>query len=172
MPFTPLHMGPGLVIKAVLQRHFSLMVFGWAQILIDLQPLWVLVTGHGTLHGFTHTYFWATWLGLLAALSGKYLGEFGLYLLRLPGGYRPIRWPVAFISAYIGVYSHVFLDGTIYGDMYPFAPFNTTHHGHFYDAISMDGMAILCLASAVIGGSAYLSIVWLRGRRLGKFTLE
>ncbi len=39
MPFTPFHMGPGLLIKAVLQGAFSLMVFGWAQIVMDIQPL-------------------------------------------------------------------------------------------------------------------------------------
>jgi hypothetical protein len=39
MPFTPLHMGPGLAVKAVMQRKFSLLVFGWSQVVIDLQPL-------------------------------------------------------------------------------------------------------------------------------------
>jgi hypothetical protein len=39
MPFTPLHMGPGIAIKAIARRRFSLMVFGWSQILMDLQPL-------------------------------------------------------------------------------------------------------------------------------------
>lgn len=32
MPFTPFHMGPGLLVKALLQGSFSLMVFGWTQI--------------------------------------------------------------------------------------------------------------------------------------------
>lgn len=31
MPFTPLHMGPALVIKAVGGRHFSVLAFGGAQ---------------------------------------------------------------------------------------------------------------------------------------------
>jgi hypothetical protein len=38
MPFTPFHMGPGLLMKVGLQGSFSLMVFGWTQVLIDLQP--------------------------------------------------------------------------------------------------------------------------------------
>jgi drug/metabolite transporter (DMT)-like permease len=37
------------------------MVFGWAQIAMDLQPLIVLLAGEGRLHGFSHT---------LAQLSG------------------------------------------------------------------------------------------------------
>ncbi len=39
MPFTPVHMGPGILIKALLQSSFSLMVFGWTQIIMDIQPL-------------------------------------------------------------------------------------------------------------------------------------
>ena len=56
MPFTPLHMGPGIAVKAVMQRQFSLMVFGWSQIVIDLQPLFAMITGKGELHGFSRTY--------------------------------------------------------------------------------------------------------------------
>ena len=39
MPFTPIHLGPGLAFKAIGGRHFSLMVFGGAQVLMDLEPL-------------------------------------------------------------------------------------------------------------------------------------
>ena len=39
MPLTPYHMGPGMLLKAVLGGSFSLMVFGWTQIVTDLQPL-------------------------------------------------------------------------------------------------------------------------------------
>jgi len=45
MPFTPFHLGPGIAIKAVMQGSFSLMVFGWAQIVMDVQPLVVMITG-------------------------------------------------------------------------------------------------------------------------------
>ena len=60
MPFTPFHMGPGILIKALLQGSFSLMVFGWAQILMDIQPLVALITSKGQLHGFSHTYIGAS----------------------------------------------------------------------------------------------------------------
>jgi hypothetical protein len=51
MPFTPIHMGPGILIKSLLQGSFSLMVFGWTQIVMDIQPLIVLISGEGHLHG-------------------------------------------------------------------------------------------------------------------------
>ena len=83
MPFTPLHMGPGLVVKACMQGAFSLMVFGWTQIVMDIQPLIVLISGEGHLHGFTHTYVGAILIALFAALTGKYLSELGLKIIGL-----------------------------------------------------------------------------------------
>ena len=101
MPFTPLHMGPGLAVKAVMQRKFSLLVFGWSQVVIDLQPLLAMTTGRVELHGFSHTLLGATLIGLLCGLSGKHLAEWGLRLLREPR-HLPVRWRVAFGSAFIG----------------------------------------------------------------------
>ena len=101
-------MGPGLVVKACMQGTFSLMVFGWSQILIDIQPLVVLLTGKGELHGFSHTYIGATLIAVISALTGKYLGEIGLRIIRMPR-YNPINWRVAFVSAFIRTYSHVFI---------------------------------------------------------------
>jgi len=112
MPFTPFHMGPGILIKALLQGSFSLMVFGWAQIVMDIQPLIVLVTKQGQLHGFSHTYIGATLIAVFSALTGKYLSEFGLKFIGISNKYKPlfIRWWVVFLSAFIGTYSHVILD--------------------------------------------------------------
>lgn len=36
MPFTPIHLGPGAACKAIGGRHFSFMVFGGAQVLMDI----------------------------------------------------------------------------------------------------------------------------------------
>lgn len=36
------------------------MMFGWTQIIMDLQPLIVVMTGIGCLQDFTHTYIGAT----------------------------------------------------------------------------------------------------------------
>lgn len=76
-------MGPGVLIKSLLRGSFSLMVLGWTQIVMDIQPLIVLITGEGHLHGFTHTYVGAILIALFAALTGKYLSELGLKILRI-----------------------------------------------------------------------------------------
>ena len=163
MPFTPFHMGPGLALKAVMQGSFSLMVFGWAQIVMDIQPLVVIVTGEGHLHGFTHTLIGATLLGAASALSGKYLAELGLRLLQLQR-FLPISWSVAIISAYIGTYSHVALDGLMHADLQPFAPFAL-------DNPLLGGMSIatvhkLCVYSALFGGALYFVVAsWIARRQ-------
>jgi len=48
------------------------MVFGWSQIVMDIQALIVLILGEGHLHGFSHTYIGASMLAAFSALSGKY----------------------------------------------------------------------------------------------------
>ena len=125
MPFTPIHMGPGIFIKALLQGSFSLMVFGWTQIVMDIQPLIVLITGEGHLHGFSHTYIGASILAIVSALSGKYLSQLGLVILGISKT-KPIKiiWWVAFFSAFIGSYSHVYLDSIMHTDVEPFYPFS------------------------------------------------
>lgn len=69
MPFTPMHMGPGIAIKAVMQRRFSLMVFDSSQIVMDIEPLVAMMRDKGELHGLSHTVLGATVLGLFSALS-------------------------------------------------------------------------------------------------------
>lgn len=148
MPFTPLHMGPGIAIKAAMQRRFSLMVFGWSQILIDIQPLIVMLTGKGELHGFSHTYIGATLIALVSAISGKYLGEVGLKVIREPY-YLPIRWRTAFISAFIGTYSHIVLDSIMHEDIKPYYPLSQANA--LLGILSIDELHILCIGSGIIG---------------------
>ena len=162
VPFTPLHMGPGLVVKACLQGAFSVMVFGWSQILIDIQPLVVLLSGKGELHGFSHTYVGATGIAVVAALTGKYLGEIGLRMIRFEK-YLPINWKVAWISAFIGTYSHVFIDSIIHADMKPLAPFSDANV--FLGLFKFDTLHVICLVSAVIGGAGFYLVERFRKRR-------
>jgi membrane-bound metal-dependent hydrolase YbcI (DUF457 family) len=162
VPFSPLHMGPGIVVKACMQGAFSLMVFGWSQILIDIQPLVVMLTDRGELHGFSHTFIGASLFALIAVPSGKYLGEIGLRILRM-SEYNPISWRVAIISAFIGTYSHVFIDVIMHSDIEPFAPFSNYSAWHGF--VSVDTLQLLCVVSAVVGGIAFWLIERIRQKQ-------
>lgn len=161
MPFTPFHMGPGIAVKALLQGSFSLMVFGWAQIVMDIQPLVVMLTGEGHLHGFSHTYVGAILLAVFSALSGKYLSEVGLFVLGLNKQWQvKIAWWVSFISAFTGTFSHVFLDSVMHSDVEPFFPITTSNN--FLGLISVQALHKFCLYSGLVGGTLYFAVNWVQ----------
>lgn len=162
MPFTPFHMGPGILVKAILQGSFSLMVFGWAQIVMDIQPLFVLITGNGQLHGFSHTYIGATLLAVFSALSGKYLSEIGLKLLGISKEGNPvkIRWWISFLSAFIGTYSHVALDSIMHSDVEPYYPL--PKENGLLALINVHQLHQLCIYTAMVGAIIYYSVQYVR----------
>lgn len=139
------------------------MVFGWAQIIMDLQPLFVILTGQGHLHGFSHTYLGATLIGAGSALTGKYAAEWGLHVLR-ETRFLPIRWPVVIVSAYIGTFSHVLIDSVMHADLEPFAPFISDNP--FLGWLSIEALHKFCLYSGLLGAAMYFAVVsWLSRRR-------
>lgn len=166
MPFTPIHMGPGILIKSLLQGSFSLMVFGWTQIIMDIQPLIILISGEGYLHGFTHTYVGAILIAIFAALTGKYLSELGLKILKTSKTNKliSIAWWVVFLSAFIGSFSHVLLDSIMHSDVESFFPF--TLDNQFLGLISVSVLHKLCLYSGLVGAAIYYGINWKIKRKL------
>ncbi|MFZ3150881.1 MAG: hypothetical protein WA116_04270 [Anaerolineaceae bacterium] len=156
MPFTPLHLGPGMAVKAVGQGKFSLIVYGWAQVLVDIQPLVVILSGEGQLHGITHTFAGGAVLGAAAALSGKYLAESLLNLFRKKS--RPpvqVSWPVAWWSGLLGGLGHVLMDSLIYSDMNPFWPFVK---GNPLCTLTDSQMLAFCLYSGMVGLMVYSAV--------------
>jgi len=156
-------MGPGILIKALLQGSFSLMVFGWTQIVMDLQPLVVLITGEGHLHGFSHTYIGASILAILSALTGKYLSQLGLVILSISKE-KPIKivWLVAFFSAFTGSFSHVYLDSMMHPDVEPFFPFSLVNQ--FHGMVSISTLHKICMYSGLLGATIYYVIRWQRDK--------
>jgi len=166
MPFTPIHLGPGIFIKALLQGSFSLMVFAWAQIIMDIQPLIVMISGTGHLHGFSHTYIGATLLALFSALSGRSLSLFGLKIMGLANKHTQITWLVAFTSAFIGTYSHVILDAIMHSDVEPYFPI--TLNNHFLGLISIEQLHQWCFYSGLIGVIIYYAVQYFLQKKYKK----
>jgi len=169
MRFTPFHMGPGLAIKAVAGRHFSLMVFGFSQVALDIEPLVRIIRGDAVLHGFTHTYLGATLIGLVSAVVGRPICQ--LFLNNwTPDPYSPlmnslrgrnlISWPAATAGAFVGTYSHVFLDSIMHSDMRPFAPLSEANG--LLNLISAGGLHLLCVLCGGLGALLMLAMFFLR----------
>ena len=148
MPFTPIHLGPGLVFKAIGGRRFSFMVFGGAQVLMDIEPLVGILRGWPVLHGYTHTVAGALVIGTLAGFIGRPLSEYALRLLRI--AHPPFGWGSAFAGAYVGTFSHVGLDAIMHADMAPFWPLLASNP--WLGAVSIETLHLACYAAAGLGG--------------------
>lgn len=161
MPFTPFHLGPGALFKAVGGRHFSFMVFGGAQVLMDIEPLIGLIQNKPILHGYTHTLGGALVIGLAAALTGRPISAFVLRLLSIP--HSPLTWHAAFAGAFIGTYSHVALDAIMHADMSPWWPLASGNA--LLGAVPLGLLHLLCLGIGVASAFVMGLAVWIRGRR-------
>lgn len=161
--FTPYHMGPGALLKALLRGGFSLMIFGWTQILMDLQPLVVLAIGRGQLHGISHTYVGGTFIALLAAVSGKYLVQWVLRLRPRKSAALSVSWVVAVLSALIGSCTHVAFDSLVHADVSPFWPFSQTNPA--IGLVSASTVWYGYMVSGLVGVALYLIVGYLLAGR-------
>lgn len=153
MPFTPLHLGLGASCKAIAHKKFSFMIFAGTQVLMDLEPLVGMILGWQTLHLYTHHLIGAFGIGLVAILLGKPISEFFLRNIFKEKIWQ-ISWKVAMFSAFIGCFSHIFLDAFMHTDMYPFFPFSKTQILATFVPYSF--IFYTCLFGLVIGGIVYL----------------
>jgi hypothetical protein len=158
-------MGPGILIKSVLHGFFSLIIFGWAQILMDLQPLLVIITGKGNLHGFSHTYIGATLIALVSAFTGKWVYEiimkfikkdFTEYQKKLFDVPKKLTVGVCILSSLLGTYSHVILDSIMHADVEPLYPVNLENEFHLF--ISIESLYKICIYTGIIGSMIYFAI--------------
>jgi len=155
MPFTPFHLGPGAAFKLVGAGGFSFALFGYAQVLMDLEPLVRLYRGDAVLHGLSHTLVGALGIGVFAAATGRGVYRVGARVwngrlthrrFQLPD---EVSWRVAVVTAFIGTFSHVLLDGFLYPDMAPFAPVSAANPalGH----LSLEAVHTLCVGAGAVG---------------------
>ena len=174
MPFTPFHMGPGLAVKALGGRHFSVLVFGVAQVVIDIEPLIGMLRGSDVLHGWTHTYGGAALLGLLVMFIAppicrpilhawnQLLGREKLAWLASP---EPLTRTAAASGAFIGTFSHVLLDSMMHADLQPYAPWLAGNG--LLEVVSIATLHVFCVVTAVAGVAAW----WIAGRLRGRHAI-
>ncbi len=172
MPFTPLHMGPALVIKAAGGRHFSVLVFGIAQVAMDIEPLVGIMRGADVLHGWTHTYLGATLIGiavflLAPPLCNRILRRWNqelefhkLHWLRSP---EPVIRTAAATGAFIGTYSHVLFDSIMHADLLPLRPWSADNA--LLSLISIDALYQACFVSGLAGTAIWLMLGMVRKKR-------
>jgi hypothetical protein len=166
-------MGPGLLVKSVLLRHFSLMVFGFSQVAMDIETLIRILRADPILHGFSHTYLGATVVALISFLIGLPICQWILNM-REPTPNLPfvellfepkvISKSSAIAGALIGTYSHVLLDSLMHFDVRPFALL--TDANPLIDLISVRMLHLVCITSGILGGVLLLVLYYVRKRKI------
>ena len=163
MPITPFHFGPGAMLAALAPRHVSFTVFAFAQCLIDLEPIGFFLFTGDPVHPYLHTYVGALPVALLAVWPGRGVCA---WLLRIWNSrlspaqavwlaVRPeISTTKALAGAFLGAYSHVFIDSFMHDDIRPLAPFSEA--GRMTGLIGVEDLQWICVAGAGLALVVYV----------------
>lgn len=147
MPFTPFHLGPGATFKAIGGKHFSFMVFGGSQVLMDIEPLIGILQDKEILHGYTHTILGALLIGLVAGVIGRPISSLVLKLMEIP--HYPFTWSASFSGAFVGTFSHILFDAIMHSDMNPLWPL--MQGNDLLNVLSVESLHVLCMILGLLG---------------------
>lgn len=146
MPITPFHFGPGAALHAAAPAQVSFLAFCAANVRIDVEPLYFMLTHQDHLHRFFHTYLGA----LLVALATVVLFlacQRAARRVRLPDPFGWQRRALA-LGAVMGSGSHIVLDSVMHADITPFAPFSDANP--LLRVISLSALHGFCVACGAV----------------------
>ncbi len=161
MPITPLHLGPGFLVKAVAGGRLSFTVFALSQVFMDVEVIARLVLGADRLRGFSNTVLGATVVLLPAVLVGRPLCQsFIDWFTRnssasLGSFVNPeerISWRAAWWGGVLGVYTHWFLDAMMHADAQALWPF--IDNNPLINWLSIGQVNLLSLLLIIVGSIA------------------
>jgi len=135
VPFTPFHLGPGLLFGLLLFSYVDLPTFLVASVVIDIEPFLVLSLNLDyPVHGYLHTFLGGTIVAFLLALA----------MTRMKGTLSPLMsflkleqktsFKSIVLASVLGIYLHILLDSPLYSDIRPFYPIESNPllgHGMF-----------------------------------------
>ena len=172
-------MGPGLLIKSVTRQYFSLMVFGFSQVVMDTEVLFHMARRDETVHGFNHTYLGATLVAVISVLIGRPFCQFLLNRWIPPADSsfekwirdpKNISWVAAISGAFLGTYSHVFLDSIMHLDLHPLMPWSKDNT--LLGLISVESLHVFCIVSGFLGAIILLSLFYFKRSRAKKLKYD
>ena len=167
-------MGPGMALKSVAGDRFSLIAFGAAQVIIDIEPGIGMLRGSDTLHGWSHTYAGATVIAAMVVASRPlwnrvlqwWNAELRYHKLDWLASPQPIGWFAVATGAFIGTYSHIALDSIMHVDIRPYAPFSNGNS--LLDLISTPSLYAGCVAAGIAGLMVWIGVRWRRRLQQGE----
>jgi membrane-bound metal-dependent hydrolase YbcI (DUF457 family) len=151
MPFTPFHFGPGAALHALAPKKLSFLAFSMANVIIDIEPLYYMLTRQFRLHQFFHTYIGAT-LIVGATIALFIAARWFARRFWLPDifRWRELALMPVVVGAVAGSYTHVLFDSIMHADITPFAPFSNANP--LLLAVELDTLHLACFGAGVLGG--------------------
>lgn len=162
MPFTPFHLGAGLLAKAAVDRRISLMSFSVAQVAMDIEPGIRMLQGSDLVHGSSHTLVGALVIGaIVSAMSMRpmndFAGRWNTEVTHYGAGWlaidSPCRRGAVTFGAFFGTVSHVLLDALIHYDMSPLAPL--IGGNPLLGSVEHDAVYAGCAVATALGAAAW-----------------
>jgi len=161
-------MGAALIVKPALNRNFSVITFGIAQVAMDIEPSVGLMAGADVLHGLTHTILGALVIACLVMLVSPSICSY--LLTKWNKEVIHYKWPrlvqseavpiaAVIIGALFGTLSHVALDSLMHHDIQPLLPFSTANP--LLGLVTHDEVYQACAIAGVLGTIAWFALTWI-----------
>ena len=151
MPFTPYHFGPHSCVALVFKRYINLPVFVLANVVVDFEPLAVMVFNlNYPLHGYCHTF-------LLGSVLGIIWGGAACLLIKKSQLINNVNIVKVLFSALAGVWLHVVFDAPLYSDIRPFFPLESNP---LYGILSSGAVYSICTLSFIPAVILYVVITY------------
>ena len=155
MPFTPFHLGPGLLFGLLLIRYIDFPTFIIANVIIDIESFIVLSLNLDyPLHGFFHSFMGGTIAAFLLTAGMRALRESLNPLTNFLKVEQEHSTRSILTASLFGIYLHIILDSLLYSDIKPFYPFD---FNPFLDTTRI-GLGVYgnCFLSFVLGVILYI----------------
>ncbi|MCI0619100.1 DUF4184 family protein, partial [bacterium] len=131
---------------------------------MDIEVLYHMNRKDQMVHGFNHTYVGATLVAFISILVGRPVCQFLLNRWIPSADSRFEKWirgsqnisrSAAISGAFLGTYSHVFLDSIMHFDLHPLMPWSKDNS--LLGLISVESLHFFCIFSGLTGSIILLS---------------
>jgi membrane-bound metal-dependent hydrolase YbcI (DUF457 family) len=157
MPFTPFHLGPGLLISLTFLSFIDIPTFLITSVIIDFEPFLVLILYlNYPLHGFFHSFLGGFIVAVLLSMVMSKIRRYFTPLLTFFKIEQSISFKKILFSSICAIFLHILLDSPIYLDIRPFFPFE---FNPFYRSTFMPGLIEYLICAWCFVGAILVYII-------------